>query len=466
MTPEQIAELAEAGHEIGSHSITHPFLTQATDSALGTELTGSKNRLESITHDSFVSFAYPYGDYDARVIDKLKDTGYRSGRSVDEGYNGALDLEAYNIRVQNIEKTTTLAEFQSWVDYAKAHNYWLVIVYHEVVPDGTSTCSGEEQNPCLDTTLSDFEKQLDYIAGQGLGANVETVQRALAVATNHYPAGTVSIDRATPGTNDVLTVETAGLKDPDGDPLTLGYQWSVNGTAIAGATAKTFDLSQAGHGDHGDTVSVDVSAADGREGKVTTSATVTVANTAPAAGAVAISPSSPVAGSDLTAKVSGSADVDGDALVFTFVWTRNGQPIGDGGDKLSGALSRAGDTIAVRVTVSDGHGGSAAAAYEVSVGAGTPPQTDRTPPQIVVTSPKARKYRRGQSLRIRFTCADASGYVSWKATLRRAGGKARTVKPGSKLRLSRTGTYVLSISATDAAGNTSAKTVRFRVVRR
>ena len=56
--------------------------------------------------------------------------------------------------------------------------------------------------------------------------------------------------------------------------------------------------------------------------------------------------------------------------------------------------------------------------------------------------------------------------MQWTATVRSSGGKARTVKQGTKLRLSRTGSYVLRVTAKDRSGNTASKTVRFRVVRK
>ncbi len=52
------------------------------------------------------------------------------------------------------------------------------------------------------------------------------------------------------------------------------------------------------------------------------------------------------------------------------------------------------------------------------------------------------------------------------ATVARSGAKARTVKSGTKLRLTRTGSYVLRVTAKDSSGNSATKTIRFKVVRR
>ena len=113
MTPAEISTLAQQGHEIGSHSITHPDLTTCTptcpvvagypSTTLTSELQASKSFLEAIPNVGTVTdFAYPFGSYDANVIAAEKTAGYASGRSVEEGYNTKLDLEPYDIRVQNI----------------------------------------------------------------------------------------------------------------------------------------------------------------------------------------------------------------------------------------------------------------------------------------------------------------------------------------------------------------------------
>jgi hypothetical protein len=69
MTRNEIMTLAKEGNEIGGHSTTHPLLTTVTDAELDDELVASKNVLETISGVGTVrNFAYPFGDYDARVI--------------------------------------------------------------------------------------------------------------------------------------------------------------------------------------------------------------------------------------------------------------------------------------------------------------------------------------------------------------------------------------------------------------
>ena len=96
----------------------------------------------------------------------------------------------------------------------------------------------------------------------------------------------------------------------------------------------------------------------------------------------------------------------------------------------------------------------------------TPTPVPLTTLKIVVPSPKAGVYRVGHWLKLNIVVTDKSGGVRWVATLTRAGGKPQTVKQGARLRLSRTGTYVLRVTAKDRWGHSASKTVRIRVVRK
>jgi peptidoglycan/xylan/chitin deacetylase (PgdA/CDA1 family) len=492
MTPDEITTLAHEGHEIAAHSVTHPFMTMLTDPELAAELGDSKMILEALPGVGTIrNFAYPFGDYDARVIAAEEAAGYRSGRSVEEGYNSKLDLEPYDIRVQNMTPGTTPEQFKSWIDYAKAHNYWLVIVDHEVVPESAPRCTNTpaDPEPCVgnfDTTVGDFNAQLDAISSAGLGSDVMTVQKALDTIDNemHGPQpGAVEVAPAGPTTNGTVTAAPSGFSDPDADALTYEYQWSVNGTAISGATGESFDLTAAGHGDRGDVVSVDVVARDPK-GHVSTGVNdgVTVVNHAPVKGSVAIDPSSPLAGTALTATPAGFSDADGDELTYIYAWFRNDEAI-DGAttNTLPASIFGEGDDIRVEVHAEDGHSGTSELAKASVRIADKPPvvtpapiptapappvaSPDRTAPKIVVTRPEARKYKVGQTLKVKVLGTDDSGFAEWTATVRRGGGKSRTVKQGAKLRLSRTGSYVLRVTAKDRSGNLAHKTVRFRVVR-
>jgi peptidoglycan/xylan/chitin deacetylase (PgdA/CDA1 family) len=85
MTWDEVRELADSGWEIGSHTRTHPRLTQLDDASLARELHESRDACERAVGRPCLSLAYPYGDFDARVCAAAADAGYRSAASEDPG---------------------------------------------------------------------------------------------------------------------------------------------------------------------------------------------------------------------------------------------------------------------------------------------------------------------------------------------------------------------------------------------
>mgnify|MGYP001043020790 FL=1 len=75
---EQLKEMAAAGWEIGSHSMTHMTLT--TDySQVRNEILQSRLTLEAAVGVPVRSFAYPFGLADEYIGDKTEEYGYTSG---------------------------------------------------------------------------------------------------------------------------------------------------------------------------------------------------------------------------------------------------------------------------------------------------------------------------------------------------------------------------------------------------
>lgn len=163
---ENVLSFYNSGHEICSHTVTHPFLTSLNQTKLKYELSHSKQVLEGIIGQPVRNFASPFGDYNAKVINTIDDY-YQAHRTVDEGYNSKDNFNAYRLRVQNIQNTTTLAEVESWLAQAKATNTWLILLYHRVAPD-----AGQ-----FDTYPAEFASQMQAIQNSSIA--VRTFQDAL-----------------------------------------------------------------------------------------------------------------------------------------------------------------------------------------------------------------------------------------------------------------------------------------------
>jgi peptidoglycan/xylan/chitin deacetylase (PgdA/CDA1 family) len=77
---DELRGLADAGWEVGSHTRSHPRLSQVVDDArLADELEGSRLVCEERLGRPCESIAYPYGDWDERVADAAGRAGYTHG---------------------------------------------------------------------------------------------------------------------------------------------------------------------------------------------------------------------------------------------------------------------------------------------------------------------------------------------------------------------------------------------------
>lgn len=94
LTWAQIREMSDAGVDIQSHALTHPFLTRRrhvsmTDTAyadwLRKELADSKKILEKETGKKVEFLAYPYGDYDDPLAKMVAKSGYAAALTCDFG---------------------------------------------------------------------------------------------------------------------------------------------------------------------------------------------------------------------------------------------------------------------------------------------------------------------------------------------------------------------------------------------
>jgi peptidoglycan/xylan/chitin deacetylase (PgdA/CDA1 family) len=89
MNESQIRDWLAAGHSIGSHTLTHPYLTRITSASAREQINSSKKRLEDQFGVPVFHFCYPFGDWNEPVRDYVREAGYYTACTTDIGVNTA-----------------------------------------------------------------------------------------------------------------------------------------------------------------------------------------------------------------------------------------------------------------------------------------------------------------------------------------------------------------------------------------
>ena len=73
--PDYLKKIVERGHEVGTHSKTHPKMSKLSAEAIEEELKSSVAAIENVTGQKVKLFRPPFGDYDDKVITAAENLG-------------------------------------------------------------------------------------------------------------------------------------------------------------------------------------------------------------------------------------------------------------------------------------------------------------------------------------------------------------------------------------------------------
>lgn len=107
MSWSELGGLVEAGWEVGSHTRTHPRLTELDDDALRSELEGSRADCERALGRECRSVTYPYGDHDERVVAAAGRAGYAAGGAISDQIRPGRPLSWPRVGLYNHDGTVT-----------------------------------------------------------------------------------------------------------------------------------------------------------------------------------------------------------------------------------------------------------------------------------------------------------------------------------------------------------------------
>jgi hypothetical protein len=100
LTWEMVRELRQGGITMGTHTISHPILTQLDDDEARREIVESKRRIEEELGDSVRHFAYPNGaplDWNVRLKEIVRATGLETAVTAIPGSN-PVGHDLYSLR--------------------------------------------------------------------------------------------------------------------------------------------------------------------------------------------------------------------------------------------------------------------------------------------------------------------------------------------------------------------------------
>jgi peptidoglycan/xylan/chitin deacetylase (PgdA/CDA1 family) len=248
MTWSQIQQLADAGHEIGGHTVNHVKLTQLSATDAQREICDDRATLQQRGYNP-VSFAYPYAASNSSVEQLVQQCGYANARTVGNLYGpnctGCAYAEtipprnAYYLRTaEPVDNSTTLAQLQGYVTNAESHGGgWVPLVFHGVCATSCSSTGSVNLQ-----TLTAF---LDWLQPRSSsGTVVRTIGDAMGVtqpgsdvtppATNISCNGATCADGwyATASVQVALTASDAGSGVASTAYTTDGTDPATSSTAV------------------------------------------------------------------------------------------------------------------------------------------------------------------------------------------------------------------------------------------
>jgi peptidoglycan/xylan/chitin deacetylase (PgdA/CDA1 family) len=97
MDAAQVRDWLSAGHRIGSHSLSHPYLTRLSMRDAREEIVTSRKKLEDTFGVAVEDFCYPYGNWNETVRELVIEAGYRTACAADYGVNSP-DISPFSLR--------------------------------------------------------------------------------------------------------------------------------------------------------------------------------------------------------------------------------------------------------------------------------------------------------------------------------------------------------------------------------
>ncbi|MCG2796361.1 MAG: polysaccharide deacetylase family protein, partial [Actinomycetia bacterium] len=145
--PDVVMRMADEGHEIGNHGVTHPQFTRIPPERVAAELGTTEaavNRITGFTTKPY--FRFPYGDRNVGVIAQVNSLGYlsmywsvdpqewRASNSVQSVINTVVGQSGPGAIVLMHDVPKTIAALPAIIDGLRARGFTLVTLTELLYP--------------------------------------------------------------------------------------------------------------------------------------------------------------------------------------------------------------------------------------------------------------------------------------------------------------------------------------------
>lgn len=128
---QDLVDLIEAGHEIGSHTYSHMKLSNAGRIQIRDDLERNQDFVQRIVSDyTMSSFAYPHGEVSVSSKDLLR-AYFPICRGIWYGMN-KRNIDFMNLKAVSLAPSLDHAKLLGLIDEVKISNGWLIFVAHDV----------------------------------------------------------------------------------------------------------------------------------------------------------------------------------------------------------------------------------------------------------------------------------------------------------------------------------------------
>ncbi len=238
MSWAQVKQLQALGWEIGSHTLTHPYLASSdasdgqpdvlTPAQIDQELAESKAELAAQGIDA-KAFASPYGDYSNATLAQIAKY-YTSHRGFADQADNNWPYNDYLLNNMQVQAGVTVAQVKAKINAAIAEKKWLILTLHDVKRSPSSNPDDYEYSRANLNSIAAYVKNKQ---DAGLITAVNISEGLVASDANLLPNSGFDSGIASGWTTDAPTEVTANAAGNGSFP---GSTQSVSLTASAANT--------------------------------------------------------------------------------------------------------------------------------------------------------------------------------------------------------------------------------------